>query len=122
VQGPEPGAAVRLRNQDADPALLGEGVVEVPGKLVALVPGAPVLVVESPAEPAGFLADRLELASPCEIHARQDRPGMFWRSALGEDLLLDRVDQGIPAWPGEPMTSPCARGLANPRCRSSWNR
>ena len=61
-------AAVLLGDGDADPAALGERVVEVPRELVGLVLLRPVLVGEVGADPSDPLADRLVVARPAELH------------------------------------------------------
>ena len=65
---PLPAAAELLGDGDADPAAVGERVVEVPRELVRLVLLGPVLVGVVGADALDPLADRLVVARPAELH------------------------------------------------------
>src|SRR5215831_5944262 len=74
----EAGAAVRLGNHQADPAVLGEGLDELVGILVLAVFLQPVVEREAPREGGHFLANQLLLLGEREVH----RYLLGWRAAL----------------------------------------
>ena len=57
-------------DDDPDPALLGEGIVEVPRKLVLLVSRAPVVSVELVGQTTRLVSDVLEFGVEREVHPR----------------------------------------------------
>ena len=70
LHDPHARAAVFLGHDDANPALLGKDVVELPGELVLFVVVAPIVIVEGIDQPAGLVPDLLEFGSEGKIHGR----------------------------------------------------
>src|SRR5690606_28795183 len=66
----EAGAAIFLRDADAEPAILRHGIVELGREVAALVLLAPVIIVETGADAGDRLADHFLIGGEGEIHQR----------------------------------------------------
>jgi hypothetical protein len=68
------GAAIRLRDADAEPSVIGKGAVEVLREAAVVVLGEPVVVAKARADLLDRCADRLLLGREREIHQRARAP------------------------------------------------
>src|SRR5262249_31338949 len=92
----EAGAAVLLRDHDAEPAAGAEGLDELPRVLPALVFLEPVVGGERAGERRDFLADQFLLFGQCKVHALSS-------PETGSRGILLHGDS--PRWTGAPRAA-----------------
>jgi hypothetical protein len=96
LEDPEAAAAVLLRHRDPQPVGFGEGLVELPGELVALVLSGPVLVVEAGGQLGHCRLDRALLIAQLEVQLSLSHRGkrLFTRLASSRFPVSVRASTG----------------------------